>query len=486
MFWAEEYNSSSEAACDHSSLEFFMELLDGTGDDVLGDDDVNYLELGCDQVGMNLVRLYVKSASGTYDFCDVFLIVQDNNGVCIPEVSNVFGNIFTTDQLPVANVNVNGLSTSTDQNMTTGPDGLYSFEFNFDENVTITPERDGDDLDGVSTMDVILVSQHLFGTNPITDPYRRIAADVDDNGVINLLDQLQIFALVRGDVTEWEFVDSWRFVRESYMFTTATPEAEDYQVVAFFIADQAAIQENFVAIKMGDLDLDRLTSRAPRGFESKVLEVEDLEFRAGEEITVALQSKQLLETIGSQMTLQFDPEVLTFLSDGDGIISQENYGVRRLNEGLITVGWHENGQLVDLRSKPLLELKFEAKQGGKLSDHFTIGNSPTHSEIYPALYEKYALSLRFTSQKTGWSVEPAAPNPMTTLSTIEISIPESGLVDLSIYDAVGRLVHQKSKNYSSGRNAIQLDRDHVGAPGLYYYQIRYKETSETNKLIVSP
>ncbi|MDH3649133.1 MAG: T9SS type A sorting domain-containing protein [Saprospiraceae bacterium] len=494
VVWAEEYNSSSSPACDDQSMEFFIELRDGRGDDVLGPDDLDFVEVGCDNIGMNLVRFYVKSESGSFDFCDVFLIVQDNNNACVPDgpiISNVFGNIFTVDTMPVGSVGVHGFSTTSDQNQTTGPDGLYSFDFVLDENVTITPTRDGNDIDGVTLMDLILLNQHLVMTAIITDPYLRIAADVDTNGVIDGLDVLQLFALSRGDVDTLQFVDSWRFVRESYVFTSPTPEAESFEEDAFFIAADPVIQENFIGIKVGDLDLDRMTSAPPRNLGSAVLETDNLSFSYGDEFVITIHAQDLDEIVGIQSSLRFSSDVLEFLGtseDLEPLASSDFISDRRVESGIITLAWHDGGNTIALGDQSILALRFRALANGQLSDHLTISDAPIRSEIYPAIRQKAALSLRFApvEEVNTWMIHPAAPNPVGAYTKIGWTIPEADEVVVSIFDVVGRLVHVDRKEYISGLHEIRLDRHLFTNPGLYYYQIEYNGTSETNKLVVSP
>ncbi len=83
VVWAKEFNSSSQASCggDTSDLTYFIELLDGVGDDTF-DDDTTYLTLDCDDLGLQPVRMWVLDPLGTFDFCDVMLEVQDNNNIC--------------------------------------------------------------------------------------------------------------------------------------------------------------------------------------------------------------------------------------------------------------------------------------------------------------------------------------------------------------------------------------------------------------------
>ncbi|MDH3650847.1 MAG: T9SS type A sorting domain-containing protein, partial [Saprospiraceae bacterium] len=94
IVWAEEFDRSSEVACDDEYLEYRVELLDGIDDDDTFLDDTSYIELGCDHVGVQMVRLWVISQpSGTVDFCDVLLVVQSDFSGCVGNQSGEKGQI---------------------------------------------------------------------------------------------------------------------------------------------------------------------------------------------------------------------------------------------------------------------------------------------------------------------------------------------------------------------------------------------------------
>ncbi|MCB0688324.1 MAG: T9SS type A sorting domain-containing protein, partial [Saprospiraceae bacterium] len=82
LIWASEFDRSSSPACGDDSLEFRVEILDGIDDETAAGDD-SFIELGCDHIGTQLIRLWVISQpSGTIDYCDIVLIVQSDFSGC--------------------------------------------------------------------------------------------------------------------------------------------------------------------------------------------------------------------------------------------------------------------------------------------------------------------------------------------------------------------------------------------------------------------
>lgn len=76
------------------------------------------------------------------------------------------------------------------------------------------------------------------------------------------------------------------------------------------------------------------------------------------------------------------------------------------------------------------------------------------------------------------------PNPFNPSTTIEYSLPQSGIVQLAVYNILGekiiRLVNeiQKMGTYKINFNASSL------ASGIYYYQIKYQKTIQTKKMLL--
>lgn len=94
VIWASEFDRSSAPTCGDDSLEFRIELLDNTPDDDTPAGDLDSLELGCENIGSRLVRLWVIShPSGTFDYCDVVLIIQSDFTGCIPNNHDEMGSM---------------------------------------------------------------------------------------------------------------------------------------------------------------------------------------------------------------------------------------------------------------------------------------------------------------------------------------------------------------------------------------------------------
>lgn len=96
---------------------------------------------------------------------------------------------------------------------TTNAQGLFSLDVP-PPGSSLRPSKDGDDTNGVSTLDLILINRHILGVEPLPSPFHLLAADVNLTGSITTLDLIQIRKLILGINTEFPAQESWRFVRE--------------------------------------------------------------------------------------------------------------------------------------------------------------------------------------------------------------------------------------------------------------------------------
>ncbi|MFN0015293.1 MAG: hypothetical protein ACKVU2_12165, partial [Saprospiraceae bacterium] len=78
-------------------------------------------------------------------------------------------------------------------------------------------------LNGITTFDMFLIRQHIFGTKPFVNPFQKIAADVNNSAIISTFDIVLIQRLLLGFTTNF-LIDpisapngiSWRYVPKLY------------------------------------------------------------------------------------------------------------------------------------------------------------------------------------------------------------------------------------------------------------------------------
>ncbi|MBK8505255.1 MAG: T9SS type A sorting domain-containing protein [Saprospiraceae bacterium] len=497
IVWAREFDRSSIAPCGSAieDLKFYIELFseDNGGFETLDTiEDQDHIMLGCKDIGIQTVRMWVLSPSGSADYCDVYLRVQANAGGCVivdPVFSTLQGAILTMDGKGVKNVSITGsIDDVVIEDILTDLDGKYSMLFGLGEVVTLQPSKDGDDQNGVTTPDLIAMANHINNSAPLVSPYRRIAADVNFDGIINALDLLLLRNLILNNIPEWPNGESWRFVPAAFLFESSVAEAEDFPGSITKELSEPITQVDFTAIKVGDLNLDRNTQLPGRSGDLLVMQLSDFHFLPGEPVVFIPKFTSDITLQGMQFELQFDADVLEFSDpdfDGGVPLEMENLGLRLVNEGTIYCSWFSDNKIFLNDQEGLFEFNFIAKKAGKLSDAFSLVAHRLASEGYPDATTIKPIALSFSEQQKPISLVKNFPNPFSDLTHIEVDLHGDNNVRLVISDVKGKVLIDRQLQFSrSGKEALTVTASELGAPGVYYYSLITASEKITKRMIM--
>jgi hypothetical protein len=210
---------------------------------------------------------------------------------------------------------------------------------------------DGEPADGVTTLDISLVRRHILNVVPFDSPYKLLASDVDGSGSISTLDLSFMRRLVLGLTNRFP-AGLWRFVPSDYAFPNPSapwnaPTNYVYPSASVDVADQ-----NFVAIKLGDLNSSlesSLGGKAARGAAKGATPVvsfqaSTLTAASGTSVVVRVTVSDFNRVTTAQGTLAWNPSVLRFVGTEqyglDGLASG-NFGKTLAPEGKLSFSWDD-------------------------------------------------------------------------------------------------------------------------------------------------
>ena len=148
---------------------------------------------------------------GNQSFCLSYILV-DFSLVHTGGRRFITGYIETEEDNGVAAVNVE-VEGSFNQTIVTQGDGYYQVSnFPINADIQITPYLNKDHLNGVSTFDLILISQHILGLTPLSSPYKMVAADVNNDQQVTTLDIIELRKNILGFSDDFTNNMSWRFI----------------------------------------------------------------------------------------------------------------------------------------------------------------------------------------------------------------------------------------------------------------------------------
>ncbi|MFK7982682.1 MAG: T9SS type A sorting domain-containing protein, partial [Saprospiraceae bacterium] len=496
--WASDLNQNSFDNCtDQSKLDFriWADFLDGDAPTGTGKGDADasgvsalgkVLTFGCERVGTNVVYIYVIDEEGNWDFAQTYAIVQDNMNVCNgndPQGGMVAGTIVNANGENVEAVNIT-VTGGAEESMTTSTDGQFQFSLATGADYILTPVKDINPLNGVSTFDLVLISKHILGITTFDSPYKHIAADVNKSGSITAFDMVQLRQLILNITTEFSSNDSWRFVDANHNFASANPASENFNEFYNITALNGTMQNmDFVGVKIGDVN-GNAQANSLLGAESRTvngaltLTTTDRFVEAGETVTVAFTAAEIANTLGYQFTLNVAGQNAEIV---EGVAKAANFNTNLAERGVITTSW--NGEAT--ATEELFAVTFNATASGLLSELVSVSSDVTTAEAYNTAGELMDVNIDFTTTAAaGFTLAQNTPNPFTDVTTIGFNLPEAGTAVLTVMDVQGKVLKSIRADYAKGANQVSLNANELGATGVLYYQLESADNVATKKMII--
>jgi hypothetical protein len=431
------------------------------------------------------------------------LVAQEVTGPMLPS-AQITGGVITERGEEVEDVQVSVMGYVV-EDQTTGQDGHFGFtDMPLDHNYTLSAARDEARLNGVNTLDLILMVRHVLGTARLDSPYKMIAADVDRSGHISTLDIIQLRRLLLGNTVDFPGGNAaWRFVDASYVFPDPSNPFATYFPEMYHVGPLEAdmSQADFVAVKVGDVDGSARTNTVyrPEAVTSAqtAIEfmVEDQEVTAGEWVDITFRAAYLNELRGYQFTLEFNPNALEvqeiLAGDVPNMFPEENFGRQDLAEGILTTLWHEYDQRAVGRESILFTLHCRVKQSGHLRDWLYLGSRHLTAEAYLQNGQTQAVALAFTQpdqlarMQTGFELFQNRPNPWQNETIIPFQLDTEGTVRLRIFDVAGKLVYTREGAFGLGYHELGIERNDLPATGVFYYMLEANGFRATRRMVLT-
>jgi len=452
---------------------------------------ISNMAFNCEDIGTHQLRVWATDKADNSDFCQTTVTIQDPYNRCSSRLT-IGGNVKTEAELGVAATAVelqatNPLVPPVTMAHNSNETGAYIFDkaVVLGSNFTVTPVKDEDPLNGVNTLDLSIISDHLQGITAITSPYKLIAADANKSGSVTAFDVVQLRKLVLGTIKELPYNTSWRFVDRAHVFANPTQPFESELPETISLADLRGdnLSNNFVAIKVGDVsgdakvNLQAQTEDRTNGI--LLFEVDDRKVKAGELVEVTFNAAERVP--GYQFTLNTTNLEVADILPGENM-TLDNFGVFK-SESAITTSW--NGQ-----NMATFTVRFRAKTSGQLSKMLSVSNRITRAEAYSASKERMNVALRFNTKNGVALVEGVkyelyqnAPNPFVNHTVIGFYLPESTTATLTVFAADGRAVYSEKGDFNKGYNTFTVEAEELQRSGMLYYKVATDKWSETKQMI---
>ncbi|MBK7695298.1 MAG: T9SS type A sorting domain-containing protein [Saprospiraceae bacterium] len=491
--WAKDLDHGSYDNCTaKENLKFYFD----------GDDTKTFINVCCadfvaqgqnDELRIE-VEMWVEDEEGNKDYCKTVVIVQDNQDICpnTGSFGKITGNL-KTEGGDVANP-VDMQLYNNGNMMAQRVGSPYSFgDLKLNVNYMVSPNRNDEHSNGVSTQDIVKIQKHILGQTPLNSAYKLIAADVNNSGSVTAADMSELRKLILGLTSEFSKVKSWTFVPAGYVFPDANNPWNAPRTSSLMLDNNKVV--DFVAVKMGDVTNDARASNASNT-QSRTngvlnIEVDEKSVVAGESYKVSFKSSDFNNISGYQFTLKYDKSSLIFEGMEGGVLkaTEANFGTNRLNEGIITTSWNSNKGESFGKDAELFTLVFKATRNGKVSQMFAITSDVTKAQAYNASEEVKEVRMGVRTDKGVveggvFELYQNEPNPFSKETVVRYRLPEASAVKLTVYDVTGKVVRVYELKGQKGLNSYQISKGDLNATGLLYYQLDATNHTATKRMLV--
>src|SRR6056297_2468649 len=439
------------------------------------------------------VEFWVTDQAGNQDFVRTYILIQDPNEVCpdSDSLSIVSGTTARSashgaDAVSGVSMKFDDMSNPTPLFSETDGNGDFRFTGAQGHSYELSASKNDDVLNGVNTMDILLIQQHILGLNSISNPYDLIAANVNSDGRISGADLIELRKVILGIETNFPNNDSWRFVDAAEQLEAGQLPVNYSERITLSNVPATVADQDFVSVKIGDVNgtaiPNNLVGQEAEGRSGAlVLNAQDAAVESGETIEVAVTSDMFTDVLGYQLTLNLNGLSVTGVDAGALDITEANYGVFA---GQMTMSWNAVEAVKVASDEVLFTVTLKANQDVRLSEAVQVTSEITATEAYVS-NEVRTVDLRFVDGTVKeFALYQNVPNPFESKTMIQFDLPEAGNATLTVFDQTGKVVKEIVGEYAAGSNQVELRRSDINGSGMLYYRLESGDYSAAKKMVI--
>ena len=444
------------------------------------------------------LEVFVVDASGAFESCVVTLELQDSQGTCMDADgarATIAGKVFTESLVDMESVELElyeNMTNLMNSEITNSGDYIFT-DVPFYDGYMLKPGKEDAALNGVSTLDILLIQKHILDIERLDSPYKIIAADVNRSNTITAVDLIEIRKLVLGLYSDWQTTEPWVFVPDSHVFADVENPWNFPETVVYNSLYVSHDQANFFGIKMGDVNGNAAINFTNQKTENRSgqafrIGANNVDFKAGQDLRVAFNAIEDNNIDGLQFTIEFDASAMTYEGQEAGLLALAGYniGLQNADEGIITVSYDDIKGIAVGAGVELFALNFKTKLEDKVENVVSINSAITKAEAYTTEGEIQDIVLQTSGslvQNGSFELFQNQPNPFNNSTEIGFFLPEAGAATLDVMSADGKVIFSKAGSFEKGVNSIIFDATNLENKGILLYRLEFNGYSATKKMI---
>ena len=380
-------------------------------------------------------------------------------------------------------------------------DELLNCSLSEGNKIVITPEKDGPYLEGVTTFDLVLISQHVIGLVPFNSPYKIIASDANDDKFVTTFDIVEFRKLILHLIPELP-VSSWRFVPRDYVFPDPSdpfyPMNDPFPECAIVEVSNDPIPNiDFEAIKVGDVDLSynacssSLTGNTSEGRYTDFIQMTagtNNSYKKGEEVVIDFSVHSPTDLAAWQAGIYFNPDYLQLediVPNADVFgMNISCFGDTEITDGKLRALWFapDVRPMLFEKERTIFTLKCKALRDiDDISTILSLDNDILQNTAYQADgrpqgirlgVEQSLIAKTDISDIENYNVK-VQPNPFDGKLSLRIQTPAISDVEVMIFDVSGRLIgFWAGQVIPDKRENVVFEHTEKWGSGVFTWQVR--------------
>ena len=445
----------------------------------------------------NLQNPSILSAENTNE--GLYYLSIEENG-CVSDTSVLFivvdslqssfitfsGNIFSENLSSIQNVNVLCQGSVDSSIVSTNSQGIFTANLldGFSYEFICSKNNDSISNNGISTLDILLIQNHILGNGFLSSPYKIIAADVNNSNTISTLDILFIQQLILQINNGYPGNDMWRFVDASYSFANPNqPFGFNENILVPSIDLESNV--NFIGLKLGDVNnswdnsTPRISSKGTLDFYTKknIDEFGNLK--------VSFYSTNFQAIRGFQFTIEWDDSQLNYIdfsTNNSGLFVNSHLADTR---GLLPVLFNTENQEGKYfnENEEIFSLLF--LKNSDQEPYIDINSHLTKKEAYNKDLSLLIPNLVNKSISDECMHIDVTPNPFSEFIQLNLFNNEDDNAYVSLYDQLGKIINKTQHQIYKGHNSISFNDINALTNNTYYLLVETEYCNEVIKIVKS-
>lgn len=204
------------------------------------------------------ITINLMNESGWQESVDIEIEIVDPNNYCeVLQGFSVVGQVESVTGIPIEDVLlsltadgevVEAIVSDNDGQFLTGDPIFGAYTAYLDKEIETSV--------AISAEDLRILNRHLLGIEIFTSPYQYIAADMNGDGVLNVMDEVLLRRVLLHDLKGDEvFAPVMQFVSKSYLFRpNVNPLLQNWNTIQGTNIDIENNNFDLFAVKLGDID----------------------------------------------------------------------------------------------------------------------------------------------------------------------------------------------------------------------------------------